>query len=97
MSGPRAAFVPSEFVNGRYRPIGGSYDSLDRAVEAVKGHFRNVHGGRAATRTFHADGAAGVHVLVEVGFEANRPPATLAIYEIIEGEGRERPSPPSAG
>jgi hypothetical protein len=85
MPGPDARFVPSEFVNGHYRPIGGSYESLDRAVEAVKDHFHNVHGGRAATRTFHADGQPTGHALVEVGFEANRPVATLAIYKVVEG------------
>ena len=87
MSGPGARFVPSEFVNGHYRPIGGSYESLDGAVAAVKDHFHNVHGGRAATRTFHAEGEPGGPALVEVGFEANRPVATLAIDKVVAGPG----------
>jgi hypothetical protein len=78
------SFVPAELTGEHYRPIGGSYDSLEKAMQAMEQHFRNKHGGPGQFRVFKPEAAPGVAAIVEAGSPNNDPMAIRAIYKIIE-------------
>ena len=79
------SFVPAELTGEHYRPIGGSYDSLEKAMQAMEQHFRNRHGGPGLFQVFKREGLAhGTTAIVEVGSTNNDPMMIRAIYKILE-------------
>ena len=78
-------FMPAEWVNGHFRPIGGSYESLDLAVEAVDRHFRNRHGGAASPLIYRPGDAeaSGVAALIEAGSVIGDPLQAKALYKVL--------------
>ena len=77
-------FVPAELKGEHYRPIGGSYDSLEKAMQAMEQHFRNKHGGVGSFHVFKPEEAHGTAAIVEAGSTNNDPMAIRAIYKILE-------------
>jgi hypothetical protein len=84
MADTGGSFVPAELTGEHYRPIGGSYDSLEKAMQAMEQHFRNKHGGPGLFRVFKSDAAPGAGAIVEAGSTNNDPMAIRAIYKIVE-------------
>jgi hypothetical protein len=84
MADTGSSFVPAELTGEHYRPIGGSYDSLEKAMQAMEQHFRNRHGGPGLFRVFKPEASPGVAAIVEAGSTNNDPMAIRAIYKIIE-------------
>lgn len=78
------SYVPAELTGDRYRPIGGIYDSFEKAIEATEQHFRNRHGGAGSFRVFRPEGEPGPAALVEVGSTNHDPMTIRAIYKILE-------------
>lgn len=78
------SYVPAELSGDRYRPIGGIYDSFDKAVQAMEQHFRNRHGGAGAFRIFKPAGGEGPETLVEVASMNHDPMVIRAMYKILE-------------
>ncbi len=77
-------FVPAELTGEHYRPIGGSYDSLEKAMQAMEQHFRNRHGGPGLFQVFRREDARGTTSIVEAGSTNNDPMVVRAIYKILE-------------
>jgi hypothetical protein len=78
------SFVPAELTGEHYRPIGGTYESQEKAMQATEQHFRNKHGGPGLFRVFKADDEHGVAAIVEAAPTNNDPMAIRAIYKILE-------------
>ena len=57
MADTGGSFVPAELIGEHYRPIGGNYDSLEKAMRSMEQHFRNKHGGAGSFRVFKSDAA----------------------------------------
>jgi hypothetical protein len=77
-------FVPAELTGEHYRPIGGSYDSIEKAMQAMEQHFRNKHGGPGFFHVFKPEDARGTAAIVEAGSNNNDPMVIRAIYKILE-------------
>jgi len=84
MADTTSSFVPAELTGEHYRAIGGSYDSLEKAIEAMEQHFRNRHGGPGLFHVFKREDARGTTALVEAGSTNNDPMTIRAIYKILE-------------
>lgn len=85
MSTSEESFVPAELLGDRFRPIGGSFGSLDLAVDAAKAHFRNKHGGGGAFRLYQSQGSPRKATIIEVCLDEHRPLMIQAIYKVFEG------------
>ena len=79
-----SSFVPAELKGEHYRLIGGSYDSFEKAVQAMEQHFRNKHGGAGSFQVFKPEVAHGIAAVIEAGSTNNDPMAIRAIYKILE-------------
>jgi hypothetical protein len=84
MADTGSTFVPVELQGEHYRPIGGSYDSFGKAVEAMEQHFRNKHGGAGTFHVFKPEAAHGTAAVVEVSSTNNDPMVIRALYKILE-------------
>ena len=84
MADGETSFVPAELAGEHYRPIGGSFDSLEKAMQAVEQHFRNRHGGPGSFQVFKREDARGTTSIVEAGSTNNDPMVIRAIYKILE-------------
>ena len=78
------SFVPAELNGEHYRPIGGSFDSLEKAMQAMEQHFRNRHGGPGLFHVFKREDEHGTTSIVEAGSTNNDPMVVRAIYKILE-------------
>jgi hypothetical protein len=77
------SFVPAELVGDHYRPIGGSYATVEGAMEALEQHCRNKHGG-GAFQVYRPDPDRGASVIVEATSAAGDPMRVLALYKVLE-------------
>lgn len=84
MADTGSLFVPTELTGEHYRPIGGIYDSLERAMQAMEQHFRNKHGGPGLFQVYRPEGGQGAVVIVEVGSTNKDPMVVRAIYKVLE-------------
>ena len=85
MADTETLFVPTELTGEHYRPIGGSFDSLEKAMQAMEQHFRNIHGGAGLFQVFkREDWPQGTTSIVEAGSTNNDPMVIRAIYKILE-------------
>ncbi len=84
MADKGSAFVPVELRGEHYRPIGGHYDSFEKAVQAMEQHFRNEHGGTGKFLVFKPEAAHGAVAIIEVASTNNDPMVIRAIYKILE-------------
>ncbi len=84
MADVATTFVPAELSGEHYRPIGGTYDSLERAMQAMQQHFRNKHGGAGLFRIYKPENAPGTAAIVEAGSTQGDPMVIRAIYKILE-------------
>jgi len=78
------SFVPAELKGEHYRPIGGSYDSLEKAMQAMEQHFRNKYGGAGTFHVYKPDAGLGTAAVVEAASTNNDPMAIRALYKIVE-------------
>ena len=78
------SFVPAELIGEHYRPIGGNYESIDMALQAMEQHFRNRHGGPGHFRIFKSADSPGTAAIVEAGSTNHDPMAIRAMYKILE-------------
>jgi hypothetical protein len=78
------SFVPAELAGEHYRPIGGSYDSLENAMHAMEQHFRNKHGGTGTFQVFRPENTRETAAIVEAGSTNNDPMVIRALYKILE-------------
>jgi hypothetical protein len=78
------SFVPAELTGEHYRPIGGSFDTLEKAMQAMEQHFRNRHGGSGSFQVFKREDAQGTTSIIEAGSTNNDPMVIRAIYKIVE-------------
>jgi hypothetical protein len=84
MADTGSSFVPAELSGEHYRPIGGSFDSMEKAIHAMEQHFRNRHGGPGLFQVFKREDAGGTTSIVEAGSTNNDPMVIRAIYKILE-------------
>src|SRR6476660_7437863 len=84
MPDAESTFVPAELKGEHYRLIGGSYDSFEKAVQAMEQHFQNKHGGAGSFQVFRPDVTHGTAAVIEAGSTNNDPMAIRAIYKILE-------------
>jgi len=84
MASTGSTFVPAELKGEHYRTIGGSYDSFEKAVEAMEQHFRNKHGGAGSFHVFKPEAGHGIAAVIEAGSTNNDPMTIRAIYKILE-------------
>ncbi len=84
MADTGSTFVPAELKGEHYRMIGGSYDSFEKALQAMEQHFRNKHGGAGSFHIFKPELAHGTAALIEAGSTNNDPMAIRAIYKVFE-------------
>jgi hypothetical protein len=77
-------FVPVELKGEHYRPIGGNYESFEKAVQAIEQHFRNKHGGAGNFLVFKPEATHGTAAVIEVASTNNDPMVIRAIYKILE-------------
>jgi hypothetical protein len=78
------SFVPAELNGEHYRPIGGSYDSLENAIHAMEQHFRNKHGGTGLFQVFRPEDARATVAIIEAGSTNNDPMVIRAMYKILK-------------
>jgi hypothetical protein len=83
MADTGSSFIPAELKGEHYRPIGGNYDSLENAIQAMEQHFRNKHGGVGSFHVFKPEHVQGTAAIVEAGSTNNDPMAIRAIYKIL--------------
>src|SRR5437764_8265484 len=88
MSTVRGAFEPAELLGDHYHPIGGSYASLDLAIEAVKAHSRNKHGGGGVFRIYESQGVRRDPTIVEVALDDGNPLMIQSLYKVFETTSR---------
>ena len=81
-----AAFEPAELLGDHYHPIGGTYGSLDLAVEAVRAHCRNKHGGSGTFRVYESRGDGRGSTIVEVVPDGGNPLSVRALYRVVVDE-----------
>jgi hypothetical protein len=79
-----SSYVPAELTGVHYRPIGGSYDSLEKAMQAMEQHFRNKHGGAGFFQVFRPEDARASVAIIEAGSTNNDPMVIRAMYKILE-------------
>ena len=84
MSDMASIFVPAELIGERYRPIGGSYESFEKAIDSMEQHFRNRHGGPGLFRVFRSADTPGTAAIIEAGSTNNDPMAIRALYKVFE-------------
>ncbi len=84
MSDATRNFVPTELVGEHYRPIGGHYDSLQGAIDALGQHFNNRHGGGGSFHVYHADDTKDSAAIVEAASFDGDSLAIRALYKVIE-------------
>jgi hypothetical protein len=84
MENTGGTFVPAELIGEHYRPIGGAYESFEKAMQAMEQHFRNRHGGPGLFRVFKSADVPGTAAIVEAGSTNNDPMAIRALYKILE-------------
>jgi hypothetical protein len=77
------SFIPTELKGEHYRAIGGVYDSLERAMQAMEQHFRNRHGGGGVLQVYRPEVAGGVAAVVEVAATNQDPMTVRAVYKIL--------------
>ena len=73
MADTETLFVPTELTGEHYRPIGGSFDSLEKAMQAMEQHFRNIHGGAGLFQVFKREDAARDDLDRGGGLDQQRP------------------------
>ena len=67
-----SSYVPAELTGEHYRPIGGSYDSLEKAMQAMEQHFRNKHGGAGFFQVFRPEDARATVARYRGGLDEQR-------------------------
>jgi hypothetical protein len=77
-------FTPAELAGDHYRPIGGSYDTAAKAMEALEQHFRNRHGGKGTFQVFKPEAPGSSAVLVEAASTEGDPMRIRALYKVNE-------------
>jgi hypothetical protein len=85
MSSVEGGFEPAELLGDHYRLIGGSYGSFELALEAVKAHNRNRHGGGVSFRVYRSQGVRRNPTIVEVVLDDRNPLMVQALYKVFEG------------
>jgi hypothetical protein len=83
MSIDHGAFQPAELLGDHYHPIGGSYDSLDLALEAVKAHCRNKHGGSGSFRVYESQGLHRSPTIIELVRDDANPLLIQSLYKVF--------------
>jgi hypothetical protein len=83
MSATQGAFEPAELLGNHFHPIGGSYASLELAIEAVKAHARNRHGGGGSFRGLHIPGRPRDLTIVEVAPDDRSPLLPTSLYKVF--------------
>jgi hypothetical protein len=84
MSVGNGTFTPAELAGDHYRPIGGSYDTAAKAMEALEQHFRNTHGGRGTFQVFRPEAPGAAVALVEAASTDGDPMRIRALYKVLE-------------
>src|SRR5688572_23837773 len=85
MATGQGAFEPAELFGDHDHPIGGSYGSLEPAIEAVKAHSRSRHGGGGSFRIYESRGVRRGPTIIEVALDDGDPLAIQSISKVIEG------------
>lgn len=79
-----STFTPAELAGEHYRPIGGSYDTAEKAMAALEQHFRNTHGGKGTFLVFKPETPGATAVLVEAASTEGDPMRIRALYKVLE-------------
>jgi hypothetical protein len=83
MAETTTAFLPAEWVGDHFRPIGGRYDSLQHAIDAVEAHFRNRHGGTGALQVFKPETPGATAAVIEAAPHGGDPLMIKAVYKVL--------------